>query len=126
VWPVLRRGALGIAMVSLLIQATGVDQVRQATAQNARINRWLQGIHAHIVITPLEWLMLSVGPLYFDKELMLVRSPEDFKTLVVHLSEQHVGRWAYIPYFGPTFAPRLVARGVFTPMTIGRGTGFGS
>jgi len=108
VWPVLRRGALGIAMVSLLIQATGVDQVRQATAQNARINQWLRGIPAHIVITPLEWLMLGAGPLYFEKELMLVRSPEDFKTLVVHLSEQHVRRWAYIPYFGPIFAPRLV------------------
>ena len=110
VWPVLRRGALGIAMVSLLIQASGVDQVRQATAQNARINQWLRGIPARIVITPLEWLTLGVGPLYFDKDLMLVRSPEDFKALVVHLSEQRVGHWAYIPYSGPIFAPHLVER----------------
>src|SRR5207237_3395448 len=110
VWPVLRRGALGIAMVSLLIQATGVDQVRQATAQNARINQWLRGIPAQIVITPLEWLMLGAGPLYFEKELMLVRSPEDFKALVVHLSEQRVGHWAYMRYSVPIVAPHLVKR----------------
>jgi hypothetical protein len=108
VWPTLRLAAAALAAAGVLIQVSGVDQVLQATMRNARINRWLSETPAPIVITPLEWLTLGAGPVYFEKELMLVRTPEDFKEMVVHLSDRHVARWTYIPSSGLTFTPMAV------------------
>ena len=110
VWPALRAGAATVVAVSLLIQASGVDQVRQATARNAGVNQWLRGITAEIVVTPLEWLTLGAGPVYFEKDLMLVKTPEEFQTLVTRFSEQRVARWAYIPQSGTSFLPFRVAQ----------------
>jgi hypothetical protein len=110
IWPVLRLGAASLVAASLIIQASGIDQVQQATARNARINAWLRGLSADIVVTPLEWLTLGAGPVYFEKDLMLVQSPEALKTLVERLSAEHVQRWAYIPYSGAAFSPAAVAR----------------
>lgn len=105
VWPALRWGAAALVAAGLIVQAGGVDQVAQATARNARINGWLRDLSAPIVITPLEWLTLGAGPVYFEKELMLVQTQEGFKSLVYRLSAQHVARWAYIPLSGPAFNP---------------------
>lgn len=109
-WPSLRLGAAGLIVASLIVQVVGVDQVLQATVRNARINEWMREAPAEIVITPLEWLTLGAGGVYFEKDLMLVRSPEDFTTLVRHLSEQRVSRWTYVPYSGFAFDPMAVAR----------------
>ncbi|HYM91610.1 MAG TPA: hypothetical protein VEW91_08265, partial [bacterium] len=107
-WPALRAAAVALLAASMLVQASGVDQVWQAIRQNARINQWLRGIPAEIVVTPLEWLTLGAGPVYFEKQLMLVHSPVEFKALVERLSAGRVGRWAYIPYSGPAFLRRSV------------------
>jgi hypothetical protein len=109
-WPSLRLGAAALVGASLIVQVAGVDQVLQATARNALINRWLQGLSAEIVVTPLEWLTLGAGPVYFEKDLMLVRTPEDFRMLVERFSSAHVAGWAYIPYSGYAFAPLAVAK----------------
>ncbi|HET8998397.1 MAG TPA: hypothetical protein VFP86_02000 [bacterium] len=109
-WPTLRLAAAALAAVSLLLQAAGVDQVLQASARNARINGWLRGVSAQIIITPLEWLTLGAGGVYFEKDLMLVQTPEALSVLVQHLSQQHVTRWAYVPFSGLTFSPMAVAR----------------
>jgi hypothetical protein len=104
-WPALRIAAAALLVASMLVQAAGVDQVVQATNTNARINAWIRGVPADIVVTPLEWLTLGAGPVYFEKRLMLVHTPAEFKTLVEHLSARRVARWAYIPYWGGAFAP---------------------
>ena len=64
---------------------------------------------AQIIITPLEWLTLGAGGVYFEKDLMLVETPEALRALVQHLSQQHVTRWAYVPFSGLTFSPAAVA-----------------
>lgn len=110
VWPVLRLGAATLLALSALIQVSGVDQVREAMTRNATINRWLEGISAEIVVTPLQWLTLGAGPVYFHKDLMLVSTPEDFKSLVRQFSERHVARWAYIPQSGTSFLPLRVTQ----------------
>ena len=107
-WPAIRAAAAALLVASMLVQASGVDQVFQATALNARTNRWLLGIPAGIVVTPLEWLTMGAGPVYFEKRLMLVRSPGEFRALVEQLSARRVARWAYIPYSGMAFAPQGV------------------
>ena len=109
-WPSLRLGATALVAASLIVQVAGADQVLQATSRNARIDGWLRGISAEIVVTPLEWLPLGAGPVYFEKKLMFVRTPEDFRTLVEHFSSEHVAGWAYIPYSGYTFTPLAVAK----------------
>jgi hypothetical protein len=109
-WPSLRLAAATLAAVSLLLQAAGVDQVVQASARNARINGWLRGVSAQIIITPLEWLTLGAGGVYFEKDLMLVQTQEALSVLVQHLAQQHVTRWAYVPFSGLTFSPTAVAR----------------
>jgi len=110
VWPVLRVSAMVLLGTSLLIQASGVDQVLQAMQRDARINEWLREVPSEVVVTPLEWLTLGAGPVYFEKQLMLVHSPEEFKTLVAQLSARRVARWAYIPFQGAAFAPQGVKK----------------
>jgi len=109
-WPSLKLVAAAVVAASLIVQIAGVDQVAQATARNARVNGWLRQLSAGIVVTPLEWLTLGAGPVYFEKDLMLVRTPKDFRTLVAHLSAERVVRWAYVPSSGYTFAPLAVAK----------------
>jgi hypothetical protein len=110
VWPSLRRVAGALAVLSVLTQASGVEQVWRATAVNARLNQWVRDLPAQVVVTPLEWVTTGAGPLYFEKSLMLVGSPEEFKTLVADLARQRVNRWAYIPYSGAAFRPEVVER----------------
>ena len=109
-WPALRRVAGALALLSVVTQASGVEQVWRATAMNARLNQWVRELPAQVVVTPLEWVATGAGPLYFEKSLMLVGSPEEFKTLVADFARQHVKRWAYIPYSGAAFRPEVVER----------------
>jgi hypothetical protein len=109
-WPALRRVAGALAVLSVLTQASGVEQVWRATAVNARLNQWVRDLPAQVVVTPLEWVTTGAGPLYFEKSLMLVGSPEEFKALVADLARQRVKRWAYIPYSGAAFRPEVVER----------------
>ena len=78
--------------------------------RNAGINQWLKGISAKIVVTPLPWLTLGAGPVYFEKDLMLVNTPQEFQSLVTQFSKLHVARWAYIPQSGASFSPLGVAQ----------------
>jgi hypothetical protein len=110
VGPVLRAGALALLGTSLLIQVSGVDQVLQATRRDARLNEWLREVPSQVVVTPLEWLTLGAGPVYFEKQLMLVHSPEEFKTLVAELSARRLARWGYIPFQGAAFTPQAVKK----------------
>jgi hypothetical protein len=109
-WPALRWIAGALAMLSVMTQASAVDQIWRTTTMNARLNRWVSGLPAEIVVTPLEWVTVGAGPVYFEKSLMLVGSPEEFKTLVGDLARRRVTRWAYIPYSGPAFTPVAVER----------------
>lgn len=108
-WPVLRPGLAALAVGSCLLQFSGVDQVQQAASRNARLNAWLRSATAEVVVTPLQWLTLGAGPVYFDREMLLVRSPEDLRELVGTLSARHVRRWTYIPFSGSAFHPRAIA-----------------
>ncbi len=104
----LTLASLGLVCAGIAMQASGVDQVAQATAGNDRINQFVRTAPSVIVVTPLQWLTLSAGPLYFEKEFMLVRTPDELKALVEQLSDRHATRWTYIPYAGPAFLPRTV------------------
>ncbi|HLJ61982.1 MAG TPA: hypothetical protein VKZ50_19825 [bacterium] len=107
-WPSLRLAAGGLVAVSLLIQASGVDQVAEMMATNARTNAALRAALADVVVTPLEWVTLGSGPVYFEKSLMFVAQPNDFHALVTRLATAHVARWTYIPLSGPFFSPQAV------------------
>jgi hypothetical protein len=109
IWTSLRFTAVALVSVSLLIQTSGVDQVSQVTATNARVNQALRAAPAEIVVTPLEWVMLGAGSIYFDKSLMYVAQPGDFRVLVERLSAERVTRWTYIPLSGVFFSPKVVA-----------------
>jgi hypothetical protein len=104
----LAAGALVIA--SALLQGSGVDQVAQRVTGNARINAAVRAAPAAIVVTPLEWLTLNTGGVYFEKTLMLIKDPQDLHAIVIMLASQHVTRWTYIPFLGPFFNPREVAQ----------------
>lgn len=108
-WPVLRPGLAALAVAGCVLQLSGLDQVQQAASRNARLNAWLRSVPAEVVVTPLQWLTLGSGPVYFDKKMLLVRSPEDFRELVGTLSARRVRRWTYIPFSGPAFSPMTVA-----------------
>jgi len=110
VWPLLRRAAFALAILSVITQASGVEQAWRATTMNARLNQWVRDLPAEIVVTPLEWVTIGAGPVYFEKSLMLVGSPEEFKTLVGDFARHRVTRWAYIPYSGAAFTPHVVER----------------
>jgi len=110
VWPRLCLAAGSLIIVSALIQVSGVDQVSEAVARNARINAALRTASAGVIVTPLNWLTMSAGSVYFEKVLMLVRTPEDFQALVEDLSEKRVARWTYIPYLGTDFTPSGVEK----------------
>jgi hypothetical protein len=112
IWPSLCRWAAALLAVSALIQLSGVDQIAQGIDRSARINAILEAAPAEIIITPLEWITLGAGPVYFEKSLMLVSSPEEFHDLVETLAARHVRRWAYIPLLPEQFVPRSVARWV--------------
>jgi hypothetical protein len=109
-WPALKRAAGALAVLSVVTQASGAEQVWRATEMNARLNQWVRQLPADVVVTPLEWVTTGAGQLYFEKSLMLVGSPEEFKRLVAELARQHVRRWAYIPYSGAAFRPEGVER----------------
>ncbi len=110
VWPMLRGAALALALVGVLTQAAGVELVRQATVRNARINQWIRDLPADIVVTPLEWVTLGAGPVFFEKRLLLVATPDAFRQLVDQFAARRVARWVYLPYSGETFDPRAVER----------------
>jgi len=112
VWPRLRLVAGGLIIVSALIQVSGVDQGSEATARNAHINAALRTTSAGVIVTPLDWLTMSAGSVYFEKVLMLVRTPQDFHALVEDLSQKRVARWTYIPYSGTDFGPSGVEKWV--------------
>lgn len=105
-WPALRLSAGALVLVGALVQASGVDQVAQAIARNSRINALIRSVPSQIVATPLQWLTLGAGPLYFEKTLMLVETPDDLRTLVARLAERKVSRWTYVPLSGPLFRPQ--------------------
>ncbi len=107
-WSSLRWAAAWVFAVSLLIQVSGVDQVSQMMAANERVNEALHNAPGDIVVTPLEWMTLGAGPVYFQKTILLVQSPEDFRALVADLSTHHAARWTYVPLSGPLFSPRAV------------------
>jgi len=110
VWPMLRRAALALALVGVLTQALGTEQVWEATTVNARLNQWIRNLPADIVVTPIEWITLGAGPVFFEKRLMLVPNRDAFKPLVAQFAAQRVARWVYIPYSGNTFDPGVVER----------------
>jgi hypothetical protein len=110
VWPALRRVAGALAILSVMTQASGIEQVWRGTTMNARLNQWVRDLPAEIVVTPLEWVTIGAGPVYFEKSLMFVGSPQEFKTLVGDFARQRVTRWAYIPYSGAAFMPDVVER----------------
>ena len=53
---------------------------------------------------------MGAGPVYFEKQLMVVHSQAELKVLVEHFSAERVARWAYVPYSGVAFAPQGVAK----------------
>jgi hypothetical protein len=110
IWPALRLSAGALVVVSALVQASGVDQVAEAIARNSRINALVRSTPSTIVVTPLQWLTLGAGPLYFEKTLMRVDTPADLRALVARLAEKKVSRWTYIPLSGPFFRPEGIER----------------
>jgi hypothetical protein len=110
VWPALRSAGAALAVLSVITQASAVDQVWRSTTMNARLTQWVRGLPAEVVVTPLEWVTTGAGPVYFEKSLMLVGSPEELKALVGEFARRRVTRWAYIPYSGPAFTPYAVER----------------
>lgn len=108
VFPAVRNVAALLVGLSILVQMAGVDQVHQLARSNALVKRVLRSITADIVITPLEWLVLEAGEVYFEKQLMLVRNQDELRALVGRLAERRVDRWAYIPQSGPLFSPQRV------------------
>jgi hypothetical protein len=109
-WPLVRHGLAAFVAAALMLQAAGLDQVLQASVRNARLNAWLGRAPAHIVVTPLQWLTIGSGPVYFQKQLLLVQNAQEFRQLADTLSVQHVTRWTYIPFSGLAFAPMAVAK----------------
>ncbi len=108
IWPSLRFAGSVLLGVSLLVQASGVDQVSEKMAANAHVNDLLRAGRSDIIVTPLEWITLGSGPVFFDKALMLVAGPDQFRRLVVDFSERRVLRWTYIPLSGAFFAPQAI------------------
>jgi hypothetical protein len=109
-WPILRLSAGALIVVSALVQASGVDQLAEAIARNSQINALIRSAPSKIVVTPLQWLPLGAGPLYFEKTLMLVETPADLRILVARLAEEKVSQWTYIPLSGPLFRPEGIER----------------
>lgn len=107
-FPRVRNVAAVLVGLSILVQLAGVEQVHQLARTNGLVKRAIRSIPADIVVTPLEWLVLEAGEVYFEKQLMLVRNPEDLRALVGRLSKHEVKRWAYIPQSGQLFTPHGV------------------
>ncbi|MDR7550780.1 MAG: hypothetical protein QN131_12715 [Armatimonadota bacterium] len=107
-WPVLRLAVAGIVGASMLVQLAGVEHVDASLARNRRINETVRAAPAEVVVTSLEWLALGAGPVFFEKRLMLVKSPEEFQALVRMLAVRRVPRWTYIPQSGGRFGARYV------------------
>jgi len=111
VWRPLQLTAGALVVVGVLVQVSGVDQVSQTMAINARVNEALREAPSDVVVTPLEWVTLGAGPVYFDKSLMYVAQPDDLRALVARLRTLRVARWTYIPLSGPSFSPRAIESG---------------
>ncbi|MDR7556481.1 MAG: hypothetical protein QN157_12855 [Armatimonadota bacterium] len=109
-WPSLRLAAGLVLGASVLVQAAGVEHVDASLARNARVNEALRTAPAEVVVTGLEWLVLGAGPVYFEKQLMLVRNAEDLRVLATRLSERQVERWTYVPWSGSAYDAEQVAR----------------
>lgn len=106
----LRLSAVALVGVSVLIQASGVDQVEQWTARNRAGMDGLRRAPSEVVVTSSEWIALLAGPVYFEKKLMLVGSLEELEALVRNFAARRVPRWTYIPASGARFTPAYVLR----------------
>lgn len=106
--PALAVSAGILIFASLALQGIGIDEVRQSVSANAAVNDALLSAPAKIVGTPLEWMTLGAGHVYFEKTLMLVRSPGDLRALVHTLAAKRVTRWTYVPFWGPLFRPEEI------------------
>ncbi len=108
VWPVVRAVAAALVGAGVLVQASGVDQLEQWTARNRAGMEGLRRAETEVVVTSFEWIALLAGPVYFEKKLMLVQTPEDLRTLVRRFAAYKVPRWTYVPASGARFTPRSV------------------
>ncbi|MDR7571018.1 MAG: hypothetical protein QN193_10460, partial [Armatimonadota bacterium] len=109
-WPALRGVAAALVGAGILIQASGVDQLEQWTVRNRAGMEGLRRAPAEVVVTSFEWIALLAGPVYFEKKLLLVQSPEDLRALVRRFAMLRVPRWTYIPASGVRFVPAFVLR----------------
>ncbi|MDW8153544.1 MAG: hypothetical protein RMM09_04840 [Armatimonadota bacterium] len=108
VWPVLRGLAALFVVGGVLVQASGLDQLEQWTARNRAGMEGLRRVPTEVVVTSFEWIALLAGPVYFEKKLMLVQSPEDLRALVGRFAALQIRRWTYLPASGARFTPRGV------------------
>ncbi|MDR5710372.1 MAG: hypothetical protein QN172_06635 [Armatimonadota bacterium] len=108
VWPAVRGISAALVGAGVLVQASGVDQLEQWTARNRAGMEGLRGAPAEVVVTSFEWIALLAGPVYFEKQLMLVQTPEDLRALVHRFAALQIPRWTYVPASGARFTPRSV------------------
>ncbi len=107
-WPVVRALAAALVGAGVLVQASGIDQLEQWTARNRAGMDGLRRARTEVVVTSFEWIALLAGPVYFEKKLMLVQTPEDLRALVQRFATHKVPRWTYVPASGARFTPRYV------------------
>jgi hypothetical protein len=108
-WPSLRVSAGIVVALGVLVQVAGVDHVSTVTANNARALAVVRAAPTDVVASAIGYLLMSAGPVYFEKRLMLVDTIEDLEALVRTLAERRVPEWTYVPRSGPEFDPRAVA-----------------
>ncbi len=108
VWPAIRFVAAAMLIAGVLVQASGVDSVEQKIYLSYRANAALRAAPGDVVVTSLEWLAVGAGPVYFERQLMLVDTIEEFQALIGRLSEKQVPRWTYFPRSGYQFGAWLV------------------
>jgi hypothetical protein len=108
VWPVVRVTAGALAGLSLIVQIAGVDYVTTWITNNVRAREVLRSAPSPVVASAMGHLIMGAGPVYFEKQLMLVGTIEDLEALVRSLAQQRVPEWTYIPRSGPDFDARPV------------------
>jgi len=108
-WPSLRVSTGIVAALGVLVQVSGLDHVSTVTTNNVRALAVVRSAPSDVVASAIGYLLMSAGPLYFEKRLMLVDTIEDLEALVRALAEHRVPEWTYVPRSGPDFDPRVVA-----------------